>query len=129
MAVTRTPTVPNPQVVTVSPAAGEVLHFRLDAVGPIPIFAFASNVKGTLFEAPDFMGHPKTSYEWEHLRNPSDVQQLELLDLMMSFLTNGSYRYVVELQKPGTAAVTVLDIAFTGLPTDMATEGFRVVIR
>src|SRR5215475_6566647 len=87
MAVTRTAVVPNPGTIKVTVGAGEFLHFTLDAGGPIPIFSFASNVAGVLFQAPDFPGHPTTKYEWPHLKNPSDFQQLELLNLGLSFLT------------------------------------------
>jgi len=128
MAVTRTPTVPNPGAVPVDVKAGEFLFFTLDAGGPVAIFTFSSSVKKVLFEAPDFVGHPKARYEWEHLRNPSDVQQLELLDLLLSFLTNANYRYVVERRRPGAAAITVLDINYTGAPTDTASESITVVI-
>src|SRR5262245_1487280 len=99
MAVTRSETAPNPGAVRVAVSVGEFLHFTLTTVGgTIPIFSFASNVKGNLFEAPDFQGHPMTRYEWVHLRNPSDVQQLELLNLVLSFLTCGDYTYTVELR-------------------------------
>ena len=59
MAVTRTPTVENPGVVTVTPGAGQYLHFTVNAAGPVPIFTFASSAKGVLYEASDFPGHPK----------------------------------------------------------------------
>ena len=74
MAVTRTATVENPGVVTVKPGAGQYLHFTLYALGPIPIFTFASSAKGILYEASNFTGHPKSKYEWDHLKTPSDIQ-------------------------------------------------------
>ena len=128
MAVTRTDIVPNPGSIKVAVGAGEFLHFILDAGGPIPVFAFASNVKGNLFEAPDFPGHPMTRYEWVHLRNPSDVQQLELLNLVLSFISNANYTYTVELRNAAGPVATALQISYTGAPTDIATESFRVVL-
>jgi len=62
MAVTRTPKIENPNVVKVDTGHGQFLHFTIDAVGPVPIFTFASSVKGVLYEATDFPGHPKTKY-------------------------------------------------------------------
>lgn len=126
MAVTRVHAVVNPGAIAVSPSAGEFLHFRLDTPGPKPIFSFASNVKGPIFDEPDLAG---PVYNWDHLKNPSDIQQLELLNLGMSFITNASYRYVVELRSPGAAPVVKLDATFTGAPTDIASESFTVVIR
>jgi hypothetical protein len=130
MAVIRTPAVPNPAAIPVSVSTGEFLHFTIDAAGPIPIFSIASSVKGTLHEAPDFMGHPKTLYEWEHLRNPSDIQQLELLNLGLAFLTCPDYRYRVEVRKKtGGAGRLMIDVSYTGAPTDVASESFTVVIQ
>jgi hypothetical protein len=128
MPVTMVPTVPNPGAVRVAVGAGQFLHFIVDAVGPIPIFSFASNIKGLLFEAPDFPGHPVARYEWVHLQNPSDVQQLELLNLVVSFLTNSSYVYTVQLRNAAGIIATVLQISYTGSPTDIASESFRVLI-
>lgn len=124
----RTPTVPNPGGVQVKPSAGQFLHFILDAVGPVPIFSFGSDVKGVLFQASDFIGHPMLRYEWVHLKNPSDIQQLELLGVMMSFLTNASYTYTVELRDGTGTLGTALQISYTGAPTETASESFNVVI-
>jgi hypothetical protein len=129
MAVTRTPLVPNPGAVAVAISAGQFLHFILEAGGPIPIFSFASSVKGVLFEAPDFPGHPTTRYEWLHLKNPSDIQQLELLNLGLSFLTNADYTYTVELLDATSAVVsTVLQVKYNGAPIDTTSESFTVVL-
>ena len=129
MAVTRTPIVANPAAVAVAPGAGEYLHFTIDAGGPIPIFSFASSVKGNLYEAPDFVGHPLSKYEWHHLRYPSDVQQLELLNLGLSFLTNANYTYLVELRNAGGVVAAVLHVRYTGAPTDVTSESLTVVIK
>jgi hypothetical protein len=128
MAVTRTPTVPNPGGVKVSVSTGQYLHFTLDAGGPIPIFSFGSSVKGVLFEAPDFPGHPLAKYEWLHLKNPSDVQQLELLGLRLSFFSNARYTYTVELRDAAGTVGAVLQASYTGAPTDVTEESFTVVI-
>jgi hypothetical protein len=119
MAVTRTAVVANPGTVKVAVSTGEFLHFIVDAGGPIPIFSFASDVKGVLFQAPDFPGHPTTKYEWLHLKNPSDFQQLELLNLGLSFLTNADYTYTVELRNAKGPVGTVMQIKYSGLPTDV----------
>ena len=129
MAVTRTPTVENPSVVKVSPGAGQFLHFILDAGGPIPIFTFASSVKGILYEASDFSGHPKTRYEWDHLKNPSDIQQMEELESRLAFFTNTNYTLTVELHDGAGNATTILQIDYTGAPTDKAPESFMVIVQ
>ncbi len=128
MAVTRTPTIENPDAVKVATSAQQFLHFTLEACGPLPIFTFASSVKGILYEATDFSGHPKTKYEWNHLKTPSDIQQLELLELRMSFFSDANYTYCVELQDPTGSISTVLKIGYAGSPTDVAPECFTVVI-
>jgi hypothetical protein len=128
MAVTRTPRVPNPIAVPVKPSAGEYLWFTLRAGGPVPIFSLASHVKGTLIEAPDFPEHPTSLYEWPHLKNPSDIQQLELLNLGLAFLTNAQYDYTLERRDGQGGSEVVFDISFTGDPTDTTEESFRVVI-
>ncbi len=128
MAVTRTNTVQNPGGVKVKTSSGQFLHFRLDAAGPKPLFSFESNVKGVLFQNTDFPNDPTSSYEWDHLKNPSDIQQLELLELALTFLTNAKYTYTVELRDSVGTNTTVLQISYDGAPTDFAAESFRVVI-
>lgn len=129
MAVTRTPAVENPGVVKVATSKGQYLHFIVDAGGPIPIFTFASSAKGVLYEASDFPGHPKTKYEWDHLKNPSDIQQLEELELRLAFLTNAKYSYTVDLNDGAGNTTVVLQIDYTGTPMDKAPESFTVVIQ
>jgi len=128
MAVTRTPVTPNPNVVPVKVTAGEFLHFVIDAAGPIPIFSFASDVKGVLFQAADFPGHPMVRYEWLHLKNLSDFQQMENLELGLSFFSNANYTYTVELFNAAGVVSTVIKISYTGAPTDVENESFTVVI-
>jgi hypothetical protein len=128
MAVTRTPTVDNPVGTKVAVSSGQFLHFTVDAGGPKPVFAFASNVKGVLFEPADFPDDPTNKYEWDHLKNPSDIQQLEQLELRLSFFTNANYTYTVELRDASGPVGTVLQISYTGAPTDLAPESFTVVI-
>lgn len=128
MAVNRKPTVDNPGAVKVVVSGGQFLHFIVDAGGPRPIFTFASSVKGVLYEAMDFPGYPLRKYEWDHLKNPSDIQQLELLELRLSFLTNADYTYTVQLCDASGVIGTVLQIDYTGNPTDIAPESFTVVI-
>ena len=128
MAVTRTPTTPNPNAVPVVVSAGQFLHFVLDAGGPIPIFSFASDVKGILFQAADFPGHPMKTYDWVHLKNPSDIQQMERLELGLAFLTNANYTYTVELFNAAGLVSTVMKISYAGAPTDVENESFTVVI-
>ena len=129
MAVKRTPQTENPGVVPVATSAGEFLHFTLTAQGPTPIFSFVSSVRGTLWEATDFPGHPKRKYEWEHLRNPSDIQQMEVLTLGLAFFFNADYAYKVQaMDAHGTALRTVLEISYSGSSTDSHDESFRVII-
>ena len=128
MAITRNPTVNNPGSVKAAVSKGQFLHFTVDAGGPIPIFSFASSAKGLLYEAADFPGHPLAKYEWDHLKNPSDIQQLELLELRLSFLTNAAYTYTVQLCDASGVIGTVLQISYTGAPTDIGPESFTVVI-
>jgi hypothetical protein len=128
MAVTRTVTTANPAVVQVAVSSGQFLHFVLDAGGPIPMFSLASNVKGVLYQAPDFPGHPLKRYEWLHLKNPSDIQQMETLELGLVFLSNTDYTYTVELWNAGGLVSTVMQISYKGSGTDIANESFTVVI-
>ncbi len=128
MAVTRTEVTPNVGTVNVAVSLGQFLHFVLEASGPIPIFSFASDVKGRLLDAPDFPGHPLTKYDWFHLKNPSDIQQLENLVLGLSFLSNDTYTYTVELFNAAGFVSTVMKISYTGAPTDFYNESFVVVI-
>lgn len=129
MAVSRTPAVENPGVVKVATSAGQFLHFTVSVGGPRPIFTFASSVKGVLHEPTDLPGFPTaTKYEWNHLKNPSDIQQLEGLELRLSFFTNANYTYTVELRSPSEPVSTVLQISYTGAPTDIAPEALTVVI-
>jgi hypothetical protein len=128
MAVNRNPTVDNPGSVKVTVSNGEFLHFIVDAGGPRPIFSFASSAKGLLYEAMDFPGYPLLKYEWDHLKNPSDIQQLELLELRLSFLTNAAHTYTVHLCDASGVIGTVLQIDYTGNPTDIAPESLTVVI-
>ena len=130
MAVTRDPKVPNPAFIVVSPAKGEYLRFLLDASGPIPIWTFTSNVKGVLYQAADFIGHPKSNYEWLHLKNPSDIQQQELLVQSLLFITCPNYTYTIELWSKTSFTRTVLQIAFDGTPAELpVTESITVVIQ
>jgi hypothetical protein len=128
MAVTRVHHVPNPGSVSVSPSRGEFLFFRIGANGPIPRFQFASDVKGLLLNQGTFPSDPAPSYEWTYLRDPSDVQQFELLSVALLFAANSDYRYVVETRGAAGMIRTVLDISYSGLATDFDTEVFRVLI-
>lgn len=130
MTVTRDPTVPNPAFVVVSPAKGEYLRFLLDASGPIPIWTFTSDVKGVIYQAADFIGHPRSSYEWLHLKNPSDIQQQELLVQSLVFITCPNYTYTIELWGKTSLKRTVLQIAYDGTPAELpVTESITVVIQ
>jgi hypothetical protein len=130
MAVTRKPITDNPGSTNVATSQSQYLHFSLTAGGPIPIFTFSSSTKSIIYEASDFPGHPKTLYEWNHLKNPSDIQQLETLGLLMSYFSNAQYTYKVQLcDRTANAIQTILEIQYSGAPTDPATpESFLVVI-
>ena len=129
MAVKRTPIIKNPGGVQVDPRKGEFLHFTVKAKGPVPIFTFASSVKGTLFSAPDFPDHPTTEYEFDHLKTLSDAQQLELLDLTITFISCPAYEYLVELRdKDGNVLKKVMHIKYTGTGTDLTSEALRVIL-
>ena len=126
----RDPIVPNPGAVQVDASKGEFLHFTVKAVGPVAIFAFASNVKGVLVEAADFLDHPTSLYEWVHLKNPSDIQQLELLNILFSFLTNAQYEYLVELKASDDSTIKkVLHVKYNDKPLQTASESFTVIIK
>ncbi len=98
MAVNRLEHVPNPGVVQVSPGNGEFLFFAVRAGGPAPRFQFTSNIKGQLLNQGTFPNHPADLYEWTFLRDPSDVQQFELLTLGLLFASNADYRYEVTVR-------------------------------
>lgn len=129
MSVTRTAIVPNPGGVRVQASSGQFLHFILEVGGPQPIFSFESNVKGVLFQNKDFPGDPLSKYEWDHLKNPSDIQQLELLEILLTFITNADYEYSVQVCDSRGVVATALQIKYTGSPADFPQpESFRVVI-
>ena len=127
MAVTRTPTVDNPGTVSVAVSRSQFLHFTVTAAGPIPIFTFEA--KSNEREASAFPGHPETIYEWDHLRDSSQQEQLGLVAILLSFFSNNSYKYKVDVRQPDGAVVrTAMEIRFTGDPTDTAPESFNVVL-
>ena len=128
MSVVRIPTVPNPHVVEVSPAAGEYLHFSIEADGGPALFSFATSTRGILFEATDFLGHPRRRYEWEHLRNRTDFQHFEHLDVALTFSGTGIYRYVVQLRRMTGGGSTVLDIAYAGKCGDTTAESLTLQV-
>jgi hypothetical protein len=128
MAVTRVSNVPNPATVQVSPQQGEFLFFRVRAQGPIPKFQFSSDIKGQLLNQSTFPQDPSTNYEWTFLRDPSDVQQFELLSVAFLFAGNREYRYQVSVHGPGGPVRDVIDIGYTGDAVDFDTEVFRVLI-
>jgi len=129
MAVIRKPTISNPIVVPVDIKEGEYLHFEVAAAGPIPIFSFISNTKGPLWETTDFSEHPTDFYEWDHLRNPSDIQQLEVLTLALAFFTNVEYTYKVNKLAKNGDSQPVLEISYEGKPTDSYDESLRVILK
>ncbi len=128
MAVTRVHHVPNPGSVAVSPSRGEFLFFRITANGPMPRFQFTSDVKGQMLNQGMFPSDPAPLYEWTYLRDPSDVQQFELLSVALLFAANSDYRYIVEQRGAGGTIRTVVDVSYSGLATDFDTEVFRVLI-
>ena len=128
MAVTRTHHVPNPGSVSVSPANGEFFLFRVEANGPMPRFQFTSDVKGQMLNQGMFPSDPAPSYEWTYLRDPSDVQQFELLSVSLLFAANTDYRYIVEKRNAAGVIRRALDISYRGPATDFDTEVFRVLI-
>jgi hypothetical protein len=111
----------------VKTSKGQYLRFTVNAGGPIPIFTFTA--KNGDREAKDFPGHPQTVYQWDHLKDPSQIQQLDLLAIDFSFFSNQSYRYRVEVcDDAGKPLKTAMDIQFTGDPTDTAPESFNAII-
>jgi hypothetical protein len=129
MAVKRTAVIKNPGGIQVDPRKRQFLHFTLKTKGPVPIFTFASNIKGLLFSAPDFEDHPTTIYEFDHLKSLSDAQQLELLDLTLTFLSCPAYDYLVELRdKNDQVLKRVMHIKYTGTGTDITSESVRVIL-
>lgn len=128
MAVTRTHTIPNPGSVSISPSHGEFLFFRVEANGPMPRFQFTSDVKGHMLNQGMFPSDPATSYEWTYLRDPSDLQQFELLSVSLLFAANTDYRYILEHRNGAGVIGRALDISYRGLSSDFDTEVFRVLI-
>ena len=127
MAVNRTPIKDNPGTVQVRTSAGEFLRFTVTAGGPIPIFAFTA--QNNTKEAKTFPGHPMTVYEWDHLRDPSQIKQMDLASILLSFFSSQSYEYKVQVCDDATNPLrTAMDIQFTGDPTDSAPESFNVII-
>jgi hypothetical protein len=127
MAVTHVHNIPNPGSVAVSPSKGQFLFFRITAGGPVPRFRFASDIKGTLLNQGTFPEDPTTVYEWAYLRDPSDIQQFELLSVALLFAANAEYRYQVTVRGPKGPIADVLDIEYSGGSTDFDPELFRVL--
>lgn len=128
MAVTHVHHIANPETVPVSPSTGEFLFFRVQAGGPIPRFRFSTDVKGILLNQGMFPADPASSYEWTYLRDPSDVQQFELVTVALGFSANGDYRYQVTVHGDAGPLRDVLDIEYSGGPTDFDSETFRILI-
>jgi hypothetical protein len=128
MPVTRVHHVPNPETVPVSPGAGEFLFFRVTAGGPVPRFRFSTDIKGILLNQGTFPADPASVYEWCYLRDPSDVQEFELITVAFGFAANATYRYTVTLRDRGGKLRDVLDIEYTGGTTDFEVETFRVIV-
>jgi hypothetical protein len=128
MAVTHVHHKPNPGTVSVATSLGQFLSFRVSAVGPNPRFRFASDIKGTLLNQGMFPHDPTTTYEWTYLRDPSDIQQFELLSVGLLFAANAQYRYQLALHGPAGPIADVLDVEYTGGVADFDTELFRVLI-
>jgi len=128
MAVTRVHNIPNPSTVQVSPQQAEFLFFRVQAGGPVPRFRFSSDVKGLMLNQGMFPQDPATTYEWAFLRDPSDIQQFELLTVAFLFNSNADYRYQVSIHGPGGPIRDLLDIQYSGGSGDFDTELFRVLI-
>lgn len=128
MAVTRVHNIANPETVPVSPAAGEFLLFQVQAGGPVPKFRQSSDIKGTLLHQGMFPQDPAPTYEWTYLRDPSDIQQFEILTIGFLFAANTTYRYQVSVHGAAGKIRDVLDIEYTGTPTDFADESFRILI-
>jgi hypothetical protein len=61
------------QAAVIRLSAGERIRMTLTANGPgQALFAFGCQHK-SLWNAPDFPGHPKKVYEWVHLDQPADA--------------------------------------------------------
>ena len=129
MAVTSTFRTPLPdEMVAVNASAGEFLRFTLDCVGPQPIFAFTSADTKSVLKNTDFPG-PQATYQWQHYDRPADPKGLDVLGLTLSFLTNASYDYKVELFNAAGAISTIFDATFAGAPTDIQQQDMRTVAR
>ncbi len=127
MAVTRTVTIDNPGTVNVKTGDGEFLHFKVTDGGPIPVFSFGAfnNRK----QADQFPGHPKPSYEWDHMRDPSQIRPLDQVLTEFSFLSNPNYHYKVDVcDRNGATLRTAMDIQYAADPTDVASESFTVIL-
>ncbi len=103
MAVTRIEILPNPGAVAVVVKAGRFLHFILDAIEPMPIWNFASNIAGTPFQAPDIPDHPLARYEWDHLKK-IDAEILNALPVFGSLHDAVLHTYD-QIQKTAQLAV------------------------
>lgn len=128
MAVTRTENVSNPGVAQVSLDQGEFLFFTVRAEGPRPRFQFTTDIKGQLLNQGMFPEDPSKIYEWAYLRDPSDIQQFELLTVALLFAANANYQYVAAVHGPDGHLRDVLDIEYSGTAADFDTETFRVLI-
>jgi hypothetical protein len=117
--------------VTVDQTNGEFLRFRIDAKGAIPTFTFLSR-HGVFFNASDFSGHPKSSYQ---RRFPLATDQLgakkAVYSLTFGFLGAPAYTLLVELRDASNALVkTVKDIDYDREDqTDVFSELFKIAVQ
>lgn len=105
--------------VAVNRSAGEYLQFRITAKGPTPTFAFSSQEDSrgnheTYFQASDFPGHPKTTYErhWPQA-NDTILSPTAVYALALGFLGATDYTVLVDLRDATNAVLnTVKDIDY-----------------
>lgn len=107
---------------------GEYLHFKVTVGGPVASFAFACKHHPILESTPaDFPGHPQKVYEWDI--KASDVHDDDdTYVLLVNFITNEKYTYVVEHRKADDSVIEVLkDLDFeSSVGTDRHREDLRV---
>ena len=125
MAVTRVHHIPNPQTVPVSPTSGQFLFFRITDKGPGPRFSFATDIKGQLLNQGTFPGPPSTKRRMDLFARSIGCAAVRAPERRIPVRNQRGYRCHVSLHGPAGLIRDVLDIEYTGTPTDFDTEVFE----
>jgi len=110
----------------VNVSAGEHITCELKVKGAVPLFAFGCQHR-PIWSGPDFPGHPKNLYQWEHFTQAGDADApSDVYSLTLSFLGATSYTFVMRrVDAAGAPLQTLKDVDYQ---STTAADVFRDVI-